>query len=184
MAEKTRCEICDRNFKNEEGLAMHNSSKHNANIQIKKEGTSSQYGKIKKWGISIVVIALLVWGIIGLIPNNGGLPPTDIEGHIESSPQSHILKKPMRIDIQKHMLEHADGVEGGRGGVIINYNCKDYVCEEGLVENLESFASQYDYVYVAPFKGMPVKIALTKLGRIQTLDEYNPETIKSFIEGA
>jgi|SRR3989344_2280400 len=188
MAEKTKCEICDRNFKNEDGLAMHNLAKHLENVKKDKpfiyniNGDSSSIKKIRNWGIIIGVIGILIWGIIALIPNSGGLPPTDIQGHIESNPQSHVLKKPMRIEIQKHMLEHADGVEKGKGGVIINYNCKDYVCEDKLIENLESFASQYDYVYVAPFKGMSSKIILTKLGRIQTFEEYDFESIKQFIE--
>ena len=38
-------------------------------------------------------------------------------------------------------------------------------------ENLESFATEYDYVYVAPFKGMDAKIAVTKLGKIDILEE-------------
>ncbi|MBS3082203.1 DUF3105 domain-containing protein [Candidatus Pacearchaeota archaeon] len=185
MAEKTKCDICDRNFKNEEGLTMHNSAKHfevlNKNSpksQINKDGMRLKFKKI----IEIGVVAILIWGIIALIPNGGGLPPIDFNGHIESSPPSHVLKKPMRIEIQKHMLEHVDGIEGGRGGVIINYNCKDYECDENLVENLESYANQYGYVYVAPFKGMTSKIAITKLGRIQTFEEYDAESIKQFIE--
>ena len=28
MAERTRCEICDREFKDAEGLAMHSKAKH------------------------------------------------------------------------------------------------------------------------------------------------------------
>ena len=34
MAEKARCEICERNFKDGEGLAMHNAAKHS---EAKKE---------------------------------------------------------------------------------------------------------------------------------------------------
>jgi len=168
---------------------MHNSAKHSEGLQKdksssqnKSKGKNSEIKKIRNWSIAVVVIAFAFWGIIALIPNSGGLPPTDIQGHIESNPSSHVLKKPMRIEIQKHMLEHADGVEGGHGGVIINYNCEDYVCEDNLIQNLEGFASQYDYVYVVPFKGMDVKIALTKLGRIQTFEEYDAESIKQFIE--
>ncbi len=187
MAEKTRCEICDRNFKDEDGLAMHNNAKHSmglneSNNLNKKEGISLQFKKIRNWCIALVIASLFVWGIIALIPNGGGLPPTDMDGHIESNPSSHVLKKPMRIEIQKHMLEHADGIEGGKGGVIVNYNCDDFICEENLIQNLEGFASQYNYVYVAPFKGMKSKIALTKLGKIQTFEEYDLELIKMFIE--
>ena len=109
------------------------------------------------------------------------LPPIDIRGHIEANPSSHVLKEPMPIVIQKHMLEHVDGVEKGRGGVIINYNCKDYECESDLIDNLEAFSKKYEYVYVAPFKGMNAKIALTKLNKREVLDKYNNETIERFI---
>ena len=181
MAEKTRCEICDRTFKDIAGLVMHNQAKHSENIS--KETKLFPIKKIGIWSIIIGVIAILVWGIALLIPNTTGLPPTDLKGHIESNPQSHILKKQMRIEVQKHMLEHADGVEGGKGGVILNYNCQDYICDENLMGNLEDFANKYDYVYVAPFDGMTSKIALTKLGSIKTFEEYDTESIKQFIEG-
>ena len=79
------------------------------------------------------------------------------------------------------MLEHVDGA--GRPGIIINYNCKDYKCEDNLIEKLEAFATKYDYVYVAPFKGMDAKIALTKLGKIEVLEEYDESLIINFIDG-
>lgn len=180
MAEKTRCEICDRTFKDSDGLVAHNKAKHPEKTFIERK--TFPIKKIRNLVITLAMVALFIWVIILLIPNNAGLPPTDMKGHIESNPDSHILKKQMRIEIQKHMLEHADGVEGGKGGVIINYNCEDFVCENGLIENLEDFVNQYDYVYVAPFDGMTSKIALTKLGRIQTFEEYDYTSIKQFIE--
>ena len=181
MTEKIRCEICDRTFKDIEGLAAHNKAKHPENIP--KEKKSLPIKKVRNWSFLIIIVGLIIAGIVWGISNIERLPPTDMDGHIESNPISHILKEPMSIVIQKHMLEHADGVEKGRGGVIINYNCKDYPCEENLIENLESFASEYDYVYVAPFKGMDAKIALTKLGNIDILEEYDEIRIKNFIEG-
>ncbi len=36
MAEKARCEICDRTFKDAEGLAMHNKAKHPEKVLMKK----------------------------------------------------------------------------------------------------------------------------------------------------
>ncbi len=181
MAEKTRCEICDRTFKDAEGLAAHNMAKHSE--QIPKDKKPLPIKKIRNWSILIVIVGLIIVGIVWGVSNIERLPPTDMDGHIESNPVSHVLKDPMLIPIQKHMLEHVDGVEGGKGGVIINYNCKDYQCEESLIENLETFATQYDYVYVAPFKGMDAKIALTKLGKIDVLEEYDETRIKNFIEG-
>lgn len=138
---------------------------------------------MRNWSILLIILGLIIAGIMWEISNVERLPPTDIQGHIESKPSSHILKDSMPLAIQKHMLEHADGVEGGRGGVVINYNCKDYSCEGNLIENLETFALNYDYVYVAPFKGMDAKITLTKLGKIDVLEEYDETRIKNFIEG-
>ena len=181
MADKTRCEICDRAFKDAEGLAEHNKAKHPENMP--KEKKPLPIRKVRNWSILIIIVGLIITGVIWWISNIERLPPTDMDGHIESNPSSHILKDPMPIAIQKHMLEHADGVEKGRGGVIVNYNCKDYSCEESLIENLESFASDYDYVYVAPFKGMDAKIAITKLGKIDVLEEYDEIRIKNFIGG-
>lgn len=181
MAEKTRCEICDRNFKDIDGLIAHNKAKHPE--KIPKERKPLPIKKIRNWSIFIVIIGLIVLGIIWGISSIEKLPPIDMQGHIESNPPSHVLKEPMSLSVQKHMLEHVDGIEGGRGGVIINYNCKDYECEQGLIESLESFASEFDYVYVAPFKGMDAKIAITKLGKIDVLEDYDESRIRDFIEG-
>lgn len=181
MAEKTRCEICDRAFKDVEGLTEHNKAKHPE--KVPKERKQLPVKKVRNWSILIIITSLIIAGIVWGTSNIERLPPTDMNGHVESNPSSHVLKEPMPIAIQKHMLEHIDGAEGGRGGVIINYNCKDYECEEGMVDKLESFGAQYDYVYVAPFKGMDAKIALTKLGKIDVLEEYDETVIKNFIEG-
>ena len=178
MAEKARCEICDRTFKDAEGLVAHNKAKHSE--KIPKEKKPLPVKKIRNWGIFIIIVLLIVFGF-WKVSNVERLPPTDIQGHIESNPPSHIIKEPMPIAIQKHMLEHVDGIEGERGGVIINYNCKDYSCEENLIEKIEAFASDYDYVYVAPFKGMDAKIAITKFGKIKILEEYDETLIKNFI---
>jgi len=179
MSEKTRCEICDRTFKDESGLAQHNAHKHPENVPKPKKEFKMPISK--GWLIFLVIIggiiALIVWGASARTV----LPPTDMTGHIEVSPPSHVLKEPMDIRVHKHMLEHVDGQEGGRGGTIINYNCEDYNCEPGLIENLESFAEKYSHVYVAPFKNMNAKIALTKLNRQEILEEYDEERIDKFV---
>ena len=179
---KTRCDICNRNFKNEEALSMHNQAKHSANSP--KESNPLPIKKIRNWGIALVIVALLIWGVIAIIPGGESLPPTTMQGHIEAIPDSHVLKSPMRIEVQKHMLEHADGINGGPPGVVINYDCNNFDCAPDLIEKLEAFATIYpSNVYVAPFRNMPVKIALTRLGRIETLDEYDEATIDNFING-
>ncbi len=72
MAEKTRCEICDRTFKDAEGLAMHNKSKHLE--LIPKEKKPLPIKKIRNWVIFIIITGLLIWGAYGLIKgsSNGG----------------------------------------------------------------------------------------------------------------
>ena len=177
---KTRCEICNRNFKNEEGLEMHNKAKHSS--PEKKERKPIITKKIRNWTILAVFLIVIIGGIFLIIPNIKTLPPTDMQGHIEVSPPSHVMREPMGDLIQKHMLEHSDGT--GPPGIIINYNCKQYNCEPGLIENLEAFADKYPAnVYVAPFPKMDAKIALTRLNKIQVLEEYNEQAIEGFIQG-
>src|SRR3989338_5226819 len=118
MIEKARCGICNRTFKVIEGLAAHNKAKHPKNIP--KEKKSLPIKKIRNLSIIILIVGLILIGIIWGISNIEKLPPTDIKGHVESNPPAHVLREPISIAIQKHMLEHVDGVEKGRGGVI---NC-------------------------------------------------------------
>jgi hypothetical protein len=64
---KVRCEICQRNFKNEEALAMHNSAMHSSSEKDpSKPGTG-----FKKWVIGgiigIAVLALAFWIITPVI---------------------------------------------------------------------------------------------------------------------
>lgn len=178
MAERARCEICDRTFKDADGLAAHNKAKHSE--LIPKERKPFFIKKIRNWSIFLVVVGLIFFGVVWGVSSIKTLPSTNMQGHVESNPSSHVLKEPMPIAIQKHMLEHSDGI--GRPGVIINYNCEDYECSSDLIEKLEAFAGEYDYVYVAPFKGMDAKIALTKLGKIEILEYYDETIIKNFIE--
>jgi len=184
MAEKAECEICGKILSSKDGLASHKRDKHSIERKMEKDPVSTK--KIKTWSIIIVIGLVIVFGIYWMISSSSSaraLPPITMQGHIEAIPGSHILKRPMALNIQKHMLEHIDGEEGVGGGTIINYDCKNFECEEGLIEKLEDFANKYDYVYVAPFKNMEVKIALTKLGRIETLDEYDERRIEIFVTG-
>lgn len=68
MAEKAICEICDRTFKDAEGLAMHNSAKHLE--LVKKPKQPFPVKKIRNWVIVIVIIGLLIFGVYTLISNN------------------------------------------------------------------------------------------------------------------
>jgi hypothetical protein len=136
----------------------------------------------------------LVWSAVGVLAAIGAgwlgysiatakrLPSTSMVDHVEQSPPAHILTTPMPLAIQKHMLEHADG--GGPPGVIINYNCAKFRCPDGMIDRLAQIARAYpQFVYLAPYPDMDVKIAVTRLGKILTLDEVDEARIRAFIEG-
>lgn len=181
MVEK--CEKCSREFGSKEALYMHSQSKHPQEEVKKPFLTIKQKKRIKMWTISLVVIIGIVWLVSFFAANVKTLPPKDMQGHMEVSPPSHILKEPMGITVHKHMLEHADGKEGGRGGIIINYNCEDFNCKESLVEKLEAFAIKYPaHVYVAPYRNMDAMIVLTKLNQQKVLEEYNEKIIEGFVQ--
>ena len=174
-----KCEECGKEFGSKEGLEHHKNAKHA--FEVKKPLVSKKLWKYVQMGVvGLILLAVIIYGF-GAVSSKKTLPPTTMQGHIEVNPPSHILKSPMQIEVQKHMLEHADAIEGGRGGVIINYDCVNYDCEAGLIEKLELFSLNHDHVYVAPYKNMKSKIAITKLNQIRTLDEYNEFVIKGFI---
>lgn len=176
-----KCEKCDKEFGSEEALNMHNKSKHpELYKEPKRKSTGYQKKKILNWSIFIIIIIAIIGGIIFLFLNTKTLPPTSMSGHVEENPPSHVMRVPMLLTIQKHMLEHADG--SGPPGVIINYNCDDFRCDDELITKLEAFADKYpENVYVAPFPKMDAKIALTKLGKIKELENYDEEVIDNFI---
>ena len=180
--DKITCEKCGKKLKTRQALEQHDQAKHQVETEPEKERFSKPRNTIRivKWSIAIVAVILVFLGIGYAISKIGGLPPTTMQGHIEINPDSHVLREPMPLNIQKHMLEHADGE--GPPGVIINYNCDDFECESELIENLEAFANRYpENVYVAPFPRMKAKIVLTRLGQRQILNEYNENRIDTFI---
>ncbi len=65
MAEESRCEICDRTFKDANGLVMHNKAKHPE--LVPKERKSLPVKKIRNWAIFTVIIGLIIWGMTSLI---------------------------------------------------------------------------------------------------------------------
>ena len=152
----------------------------------KKEKRKEQFSAAPKKTSRYLVYAIIGIGVVGglgwfIATRSGGLPPTSMQGHIEQSPPSHIMDTPMPENIQRHMLEHADGNDGGGGGIIIQYNCDQFECESDLIEKLTNIAELYPKtVYLAPntYDG---KVILTKLGKRKVLDEFNEEAILKFI---
>lgn len=176
---KMQCPKCSKDFGSEEALEMHTQAKHS---EPYKEPLLSDKSKkrIRNWTIVLVIIALLIGVPTYFYLTSEILPPTSSRGHSEATVSSHVLRQPMGIMVQMHMLEHADGE--GPASVIINYNCNDFNCDEDLIENLEAFGAKYPAnVYVAPFPKMTAKIALTAEGRMDLLEGYDAQRIEGFI---
>lgn len=165
-----------------DGLSKKEKRKKLKELRKMEEKRNFLLRYIQKWTTGLLVLALVFGGVYLMSRNRRILPPTDITGHIEQNPPAHVLDEPMPLAIQKHMLEHADGK--GKPGVVINYNCKDFECEENLKEKLAEIADRYpEFVYIAPYPDMSVKIAVTKIGKIETFDEFDKEALIRFIEG-
>ncbi len=129
----------------------------------------------------IAVVLVIFWGVAWYIKTRPNLPPIDLSGHIEQNPPSHISSEEMPELVQKHMLEHADGEDKNGKGIIIQYNCKKYICEKNLIDQLKVLVKKYPQnVYLVPgnYDG---KIILTKLGNRQILSSYNEQQIVDFI---
>ncbi len=72
--EKFKCEKCGREFSSEEGLAMHDKAKHSE--RMKKETKKLPFKKIRNWGIFIIVIGLIIFGVSSLILSSIGSKTT------------------------------------------------------------------------------------------------------------
>jgi len=174
-----KCKHCGNEFGSADALSMHMNAKHHN--EHKDILSKSLIKKIKIYSIVGIVLILLIFSGVALT-NRKSLPPTDMAGHIEVVPDTKISGRPLDPRIHKHILEHVDGVDGSRGGIIINYDCKTYECSPDLVSKLQDFTISYEYVYVAPYKNMKSKIAVTKLNRQITFDDFDQEQIEQFLK--
>ncbi len=68
MADKVRCEICNRTFKDEDGLRQHNIAKHSSHSSDDSSGNKKS---MKGWIIFLVIaagiIAFIVWSVMGVV---------------------------------------------------------------------------------------------------------------------
>lgn len=159
-----------RQLKEQQKEAEHRRRRRNRSI---KKGLA--------WGGAGLIVAVGLGWLGYSIATAKRLPPTSMADHSEAVPPGHILTTPMPLAIQKHMLEHADG--SGRPGVIINYNCVKFRCPDGMVDRLAQVVRGYpEFVYLAPYPDMDVKITVTRLGKILTLDDVDEARIRAFIE--
>ena len=68
------------------------------------------------------------------------------------------------------------------GSMLVQYNCEQYNCEPDLVTNLVDIVENYPpQVYLAPYPGMDAKIAFAAPGRLEVLDNFDEQRIRSFI---
>jgi hypothetical protein len=166
--------------------ASRKERQHRKDAQKQMDERRRTWRRRLRRGSRIALVVLVLGGAVGggaaWFWSRGELPPTSMANHVEVNPPGHILTEPMPIPIQKHMLEHADGIHGGPQGVIMQYNCKKFSCPGDLVENLALVARRYpSFVYLAPNYTMDARIALTREGQILVLDQYDPEKIQRFI---
>ncbi len=166
--------------------ASRKERQHRKDAQKRMDERRRTWRRRLRRGSRIALVVLVLGGAVGggaaWFWSRGELPPTSMANHVEENPRGHILTEPMPIPIQKHMLEHADGIHGGPQGVIIQYNCRKFSCPGDLVENLTLVARRYpSFVYLAPNYTMDARIALTREGQILVLDQYDAERIQRFI---
>lgn len=80
-------------------------------------------------------------------------------------------------DFSVRYVADADG-----SGVIMQYNCRKFSCPGDLVANLTRIAEAHPrFVYLAPNPTMDARIAVTRLGEILVLDDYDPDRIRQLI---
>ncbi len=99
-------------------------------------------------------------------------PPTS-GPHAPMRPNWGVHPRPIPKVLQVHALED--------GGVLVQYHCPNG-CPE-LVEQLASVVRRYSSeVILAPYPGMPRRIALTAWTRLDGFDEFDEARIVRFIE--
>ena len=126
-----------------------------------------------------VVAIIGAFVLIGLLRKE--LPPTNFgPGHSESLPPQQINTSLIPRPIQEHVMERNRTHPVGQ--MLVQYNCREYECEPGMVDQLTELVRGYpSSVYLAPYPGMDAKIALAAPGRLVTLDTFDEDKINEFI---
>jgi hypothetical protein len=108
--------------------------------------------------------------LVGSVVYNS-TPPTS-GPHLPQLANWGVHTEPIPNELQVHNLED--------GGVMVQYNCDD--CGD-LVSQLTSLVRRYpEHVVLAPYPDMDSRVALTAWGRIDKLDQFDSERIRSFID--
>jgi hypothetical protein len=109
------------------------------------------------------------------------LPPTSFSpAHSESFPRQQINRQPIPRLVQEHIMER--NATHSNGKMLVQYNCVEYECQPGLVEELTVIVLGFpSEVYLAPYPTMDAKIALAAPDRLVTLETLDPDRIRAFI---
>jgi len=135
-------------------------------------------------GLAVVFVGLVI-GVVFYVASAKILPPTNWAPgtHPEAWPQARILDDPIPLGVQEHIMEHDRGTSAA--GIIVQYNCRKYSCNDDLVVKLEEVVRRYPTrVYLAPYPHMDAKIALTTFKKREILEEFDEPRIVEFIERA
>ena len=135
-------------------------------------------------GLAVLVLAIGGFALFMVTSSTFGkiLPPTGYTAaHRETLPGRQINTQPIHRLVQEHVMERDPGHE--RGSMLVQYNCRKYQCEEGLVDRLTDIVSSYPpQVYLAPYPTMDAKIALAAPGKLLLLEELEEDKIRKFID--
>ena len=132
-------------------------------------------------GLVAVAAVAGVFALVGIIQKE--LPPTGFgPGHWEQFPPTKINSAPIPRPIQEHVMERGGG-HHREGGMLVQYNCNEFDCEPGLIDELIKIVEPYpNNVYLAPYPTMDAKIALAAPGRLKTFDSLDEAEVRKFIE--
>jgi hypothetical protein len=166
-----RCSRCKSAFSSKGSLQQHLRAKHPEAYRLRQAGV---------YGGGALIIAALMLVVVSLISAQRILPPTTFVGpHVETWPSQRISSRPIPIGQQKHIVEH---VPGERPGILLQYNCTKFECEQDLIAELEGIVRQYSKVYMAPYPEMDAKIALAAQNALLVLEEFDEQKIVEFLQ--
>ena len=142
---------------------------------------SRRLERLKLFGTISVIAAGVIGVVVFVVMTSKTLPPTGFgPGHLETFPTAQINARPIDPLIQQHVMER--NASHANGKMLIQYNCRDYDCEPGLVSALEEIVTRFPpTVYLAPYPGMDAMIARAAPGRLEILDKLDEDKIVEFI---
>jgi len=199
---KFECSECGEKFSSREKRRIHEKKQHGDEEEASSDSSISVFGS-KKLGAGLIIIFMIGLPLGGgmfyssLSPSsdgstgynytgnppvgNGGIPA---EGEI---PESTVLDEQIPDHQQVFLMAKGGSIDVGRGfkpAVLLQYSCKD--CREtvdGLVSVANSFNQNERLVYVAPYRDMESRIAVSGLRNVTKMEEFEEKRIKDEICG-